>query len=265
MSTTPRDADAPVEVLGRGDGVLAGEPVHDQQRLARGGRVADPLDLGHQGVVDGEPAGGVEHDHVVAAERGLLFGAFGDGDGVLARHDGQGVDADLEAEDGELFHRGRALRVERGHQHALAVAVLEAFGELGGRRRLARALEAHDEDRGRRVVDAQSGRALVAGEDADQLVMDDLDDLLAGGDRFGDGLAFGLLGDGLDEVAGDGEGDVGLQQGHADFAQRGRDVVVAERALFGELAEDAGKPVGQVLEHGPRLSSTRIAPVGATR
>ena len=92
-----------------------------------------------------------------------------------------------------------------------------------------------------------------------------LDELLAGGDGFGDGLALGLFGDGLDEIAGDGEGDVGLQQGHADFAQRGRDVIVAERALFGELAEDAGKPVGQVLEHGPRLSSTRIAPVGATR
>ena len=62
----------------------------------------------------------------------------------------------------------------------------------------------------------------------------------------------GLLCHRLDEVARDGQRDVGLQQRHADLAQRDADVLVAERAGLGQLAEDAGQPVGQVLEHGPR-------------
>ena len=67
--------------------------------------------------------------------------------GRLAGDDRQRVDADLLAEHGELLHRGRAARVERGHQHAPLVAVGEAPGDLGGGRRLARALQADHQDR----------------------------------------------------------------------------------------------------------------------
>ena len=132
-----RDADPSVELLGDVDGVLAGQAVDHQQRLVGPGRVANRLDLGHQVVVDVQPPGGVEHDHVVAAERRLLAGALGDRDRVLPGDDRQRVDADLDAEDGELLHRRRPAGVERGHQHALALALLEPLGELRRRRGLA--------------------------------------------------------------------------------------------------------------------------------
>ncbi len=244
------EADAAVELLGDVDGVLAGQAVDDEQGLVRAGGVADGGDLGHQLVVDVQAAGGVEHDDVVAAEGGLLLGAFGDRDGVLAGDDRQGVDADLGAEDRELLHRRRAAGVERGHEHALALALLPAAGELGGGRGLARALQADHQHRGGGRVDLEGGGGGVAGEDVDELVVDDLDDLLAGGDRLGDGLAAGLVVDSLDEIAGDRERDVGLEQGDADLAQRGRDVLVGERALAGELVEDAGEPAAEGLEHG---------------
>ena len=67
-----------------------------------------------------------------------------------------------------------------------------------------------------------AGAAAVAGEHADELVVDDLHDLLAGGDRLGHRLAAGLVLNALDEVAGDRQRDVGLEQGDADLAQRGR-------------------------------------------
>jgi hypothetical protein len=89
------DADALVEVFGGVNGVLTGETVDDQQRLARVGNVADGLDLGHELLVDGQAPGGVEHEDVVAAEGGLRLGAFRDGDGVLSLYDGERVDADL--------------------------------------------------------------------------------------------------------------------------------------------------------------------------
>ena len=71
--------------------------------------------------------------------------------------------------------------------------------------------------------------------------MDDLDDHLAGGDRLGDGSAGGLVLHPLDEIAGDGKGDVRLQQGHANFAQRGDDVGLGQRAGLGQAVEDATK------------------------
>ena len=93
--------------------------------------------------------------------------------------DRQGVDADLRAEDRELLHRRRAAGVERGHQHALALALLQALGELGGGGGLARALQADHQDRRRRAVDAQLPGLAFAAQHVDQLVVDDLDDLLA--------------------------------------------------------------------------------------
>src|SRR5215208_3210639 len=42
--------------------------VSDEKHLVRTGRRLDLRDLGHQRLVDGDPAGGVEHDHVEAAE-----------------------------------------------------------------------------------------------------------------------------------------------------------------------------------------------------
>ena len=187
------DADPAVELLGDVHRVLAGQAVDDEQRLVRLGRVADGGDLGHQLVVDVQAAGGVEHDHVVAAERRLLLRALGDRDRVLAGHDRQGVDADLGAEDGELLHRRRAAGVERGHQHALALALLEAPGELGGGGGLAGALQADHQDRRGGRVDAQVAGLALAAQHVDQRVVDDLDDLLAGRDGFRHRLAAGLV------------------------------------------------------------------------
>ena len=196
-----------------------------------------------------QAAGGVEHVDVVATEARLRLGALGDGDRVLALDDGERVDADLAAEDFELFHGRGAVDVERGHQHALAVAVLEALGELGGGGGLARALQADHEDRGRRVVDFQRAGVLGPGERVDQRVVDDLDDLLPGGDGAGDGLAGGLILHALDEVPGDGERDVGLQKGDADLAQGGLDVLFGKGALFRQPVEDAGETFGKIFKH----------------
>ncbi len=115
------------------------------------------------------------------------------------------------AQDGELLHRGGAVGVEAGHEDALALALLEAAGDLGGGRRLAAALQADHQDRGGRVVDLERAGIDIPGQEMDELVMDDLDDLLAGGDGLGDRLAGGLGLHRGHEVAGDGEGDVGLE------------------------------------------------------
>ena len=197
-----------------------------------------------------QAAGGVQHHHVIAAKRGLRLGALRDLHGGLAHHDGQRVDADLLAQDGQLLHRGGAVGVQGRHQHALLLAVLQAQGQFRGRGGLARTLQADHQDGGGRVVDAQRLGGVVALQDLDQLVMDDLDDLLAGADRFRDRSAGGLGRDGLDEVARHRQRDVRLQQGHAHLAHGGGDVLLGQGALLGQPVEDAAQAIGKVLEHG---------------
>jgi hypothetical protein len=185
-----------------------------------------------------QAACGVEHIDVIAAEAGLGLGAFGDLHRALALDDRQGIDADLRAENLQLLHCGGAVGIERGHQHALALALLEALGELGGGCRLARALKADHQDRRGRVVDLEGAGILRAGQHTDQLVVDDLDDLLARRDRLGHGLAGGLGLNGVHEVTGDRQRDVSLEKRHAHLAQGGLYIIFRKSALLGQPVED---------------------------
>jgi len=65
-------------------------------------------------------------------------------------------------------------------------------------------LQADHQDRCWRVVNFQRTRVFVAGQDVLQFVVHDFDNLLAGGDGFGDSGPGGLGSDGFDKIAGDG-------------------------------------------------------------
>ncbi len=134
------------------------------------------------------------------------------------------------AEDPQLLDGGRALEVG-AHQQRVASLLLEPAGQLGRGRRLAGTLQAgqqHDRRRPRGVGDPQR----LAAERLDQLVVDDLDDLLARREALGQVRARPAppSPDRL-TVPDDEQVDVGLEQGHADLPQRLVDVVLAEAAL----------------------------------
>ena len=205
------------EALGDVDRVLAGQRIDDEQGLGRVGGRRDRLHLGHQLVVDVEAARGVEQDDVIGLELRRLDRALGDIDRLLPGDDRQRVDIRLAAEHRELLLRRRAGDVERGHQHLLALALGQALGELGRRRRLARALEADHHDHGGRAT-SRSSSAVSEPKRLDQRVVDDLDDHLPRRDRAQHFLADRFLGDLVDEIARDRERDVGLEQGDAHFA-----------------------------------------------
>ena len=78
-----------------------------------------------------------------------------------------------------------------------------------------------------------------------ELVVEDLDDLFAGFDRLEHVLAHGLFLHLGDEVLGDAEFDIGLQQGDADFAQGVGDVFFRDAAHAAEVAEGFVEAVGE--------------------
>ena len=120
-----------------------------------------------------------------------------------------------------------------------AVSSRQTFGESSRWWLFYRALQTDHQDRRGRVVDLQTHRACLHRQTCSSSSCDDLYDLLAGRDGFGDRLTGGLFLHRFDKIARDGKGNVSLKQGDPHFAQGGFDVTLGQRALFGQLIKDA--------------------------
>src|SRR5688572_14165575 len=121
--------------------------------------------------------------------------------------------------------------------------------ELRGRRRLARALEPaeEDDDRGTAEDELRVARAHEVGE----LLVHDLDDLLARLEALEDVLAGGAFAHRPHELLDDLEVDVRLEQGEADLARGARDGLLVEARSLAQVAERVLEPVSERVEHGP--------------
>ena len=231
-----------MEGAGDGDGVLAGQRVRHEQGLRRRGDVAHRRAFGHQLVVHVEAAGGIQQDHVVALLRARLHRAPRDRDRRLAGDDRQHVDLGLYAERRQLLHGCWPAGVERGHQYALLVAHAQEAAELGSRGGLAGALEAHHENGGRRAGGGDGDLRGLPAQHLDQVIVHDLDHLLARRDALQHVAADRLRAHASDEVLDDRERHVRLEQGDPHVTQRGAHVRLTQRTAPSQRLEDPVKP-----------------------
>ena len=138
------ERDPLVEGLGDVDRLLAGHRVEDEQDVVRLRLVADALELVHQLVVELEAARGVD-DHRVELRCARALDAAARRLDRVGRVGAEDRDADLEAELLELVDRRGALEVGRD-EAGLAALRRAARARACGGRRLARALEAREQD-----------------------------------------------------------------------------------------------------------------------
>ena len=211
-------ADLVVKFGGNVHRILTGETINHQQCFAGVGNVAHSSSLRDQFGVNMQTTCSIEHVNIITTKAGLGLGSFGNGNRVFAFDNRQCVDTDLHTKNGQLFHRGRPVGVKRGHQDALAVAILEPFCQLCGGCCFTGTLQADHQDRRWSVVDFQRTRFAFALEDVDQRIMYDLDDLLAGGDRFGHRLTGRLFLNRFDKITSNRERNVRFKQGNTDLA-----------------------------------------------
>ncbi len=136
------------------------------------------------------------------------------------------------------------------------------LGQLGGGGGLARALESHQhDDREAGLAASLAQPVIAAGQDGGQLLVNDLYDLLAGAETLQHVASHGPLLDPVDQLPGDFEVDVGLQQCQADLAQSLVDILLGEPSPAGELLEHPVELVGQSFEHAhPPLIDSTVGP-----
>ena len=245
------EPDSRLELLGGAHRVLADHGVDHEEDVVRTGGVADVAQLLHEVGVDGQAAGGVDDDDVVDLGLGERARRLRHRDRVTDAVAGLGREHDhagLLAHDLELVDGVGPLQVG-GHQQRRVAVVAQVEGELAGQRRLARALEAGEQDDRRPGLREGEPRGLAA-EHGHELLVDDLDDLLRRVQRAGHLRRQRALLDRRGELPHHGQGDVGLEQGGADLADGGVDVRLGQPALAAQSLEGRSEPVGEGGEHG---------------
>ena len=234
-----------MERLGDVDGFLAEGAVDHEEDFVGLHAGVEAFHFFDQLVVDLQPAGGVENDAV--GGRGLRGGEGGDADGGDVLRDAVGIKAEffLLRKNLQLVDGGGAVNVA-AHDEGPVAALFEQLAELGRRGRLAGAVET-DHQNFQRARGGQGVRALA--EELHQLVVDDLDDLLAGGDALQDFLADALGLDALDELTRDLEMHVRRKQGGAHFFQSVRHVFFRELTDAAEVAQGVAEFFRERFEH----------------
>ena len=228
------------------DRLLAQRAVRDKQHLVGLHAGAKPFHFLNQVGVDLEPSGGIEEDAVTPGGYSSGEGCHADGGHILRGAVGVELEFLLLGQDLKLVDGRGPVDVAGGDERAVA-AFLEQLAELGGGGGLAGAVEADHHDL-ERPGSGEAGCTLA--EQADELVVDDLDDLLAGGDGLEHVLTDALGLHALDELPGDLEMDVGGEEGGAHLLEGLRHVGFRELADAPQVAEGAAKFVGEGFEHG---------------
>jgi hypothetical protein len=211
-------------------------------------RVADVDELVHQRLVDVQAPGRVDDEHVLALGLGAIERPAGDVDRIALGALLVDVGADLPAHLHELVDRGGAIDVARRQRDRRAVLALEPAGELGRGGRLARALQAGEHD-DRRRTRREGHPARRAAHQLGELLVDDLDHLLAGVERPQHVGAQAALLDRRGERLDDLEVDVGLEQGQADLAHGLVDVGLGQRAVAANVGKGRLELLGEGVEH----------------
>ena len=153
----------------------------------------------------------------------------------------------LGPDDVQLLDGRRPLHVGRHEQRMPALAD-QPLRQLPGRRRLAGALQAEQQDDARPLARRRQAPFGVA-EERQHLVADDLDDLLRRRQAAEHVLPHRPIAHAVDERLDDLEVDVGLEQRQTNLAQRGLDGLGRQPRFAAQRLEDVLEACAEGVEH----------------
>ena len=146
-----------VEMRGDVDGFLAGGGVEHEQNFLRLDQVAQADQFLHQRLVNLQPAGGVENQHVAVVRSGEIQRFAGDFQNVRLAAFDENRHFNLFAERFQLVHGRRAINVRR-HEQRLAALLLQQPRELAAGSGFAGAVQTDHQDASRIAAEIQRRR-----------------------------------------------------------------------------------------------------------
>ena len=199
-----------------------------------------------------EPSGSIQQHRVKPVLPGVTDGVLGD----LYRVDlSQGKDGDIQllSHHLQLSDGGGAVHVAGHQQGPLAQAGFQITRQLGAVGGFTGALEAHHHDN-RGSLGGETDLFTAAAHQLGQLFVDDLDDLLGGGETLQHVRANSPLGDLGHEVLDHAVADVGVQQGQTDLFHSLSDIGFGNASLAPQAPERGVQFFGKTFKcHGMSL------------
>ena len=193
----------------------------------RADRLLDAGEFLHELLIDMQPSGGVEDHKIIAVILRTHDRTARDFNRVALPHL-KDRDSDLFPDHLKLFDGGGTVNVAGDQQRPFPLR-FEVFGELCAMGGFSGALQpAHHQDGGQPVREAHPD--IFTSHQGGHLVLDDLDDLLGGGQALENLGADRALGDGGDKILGDLIVDVGLEKRQAHLAHDLLDIRLLEFA-----------------------------------
>src|SRR5690554_893128 len=186
---------------------------------------------------------------------GVLERRLGNRYRLLVTARGEEVHPDLTGQGFKLVNGRRTIDVGRYHQHLFLFTLLEIACQLGHGGGFTRPLQTGHQYHGRRPFEHQSFVRLA--HDRLKLLLDDLDELVARRQAPGNFLSHGALAHTLNESLDHWQGDIGLKQRTAHFAQRILDIVFGQARLSLDGLERVREPITEILKHSPLRLSVR--------
>ena len=154
----------------------------------------------------------------------------------------------LFAEDPQLFHGCRTLQVG-GHQKRLAALVQGGQGQFGGGGGFALALQAAEHDHRRAILAGLGQRGVHRTHQRHKLVVEDLEDLLAGVQGAQHLLPHGLFRDPVEKVPRDLMVHISVQQGNTNLLKRLADIGLGQPTSAPQALDGVAQSALKTLEH----------------
>ena len=117
------------------NGILTCQCIRDEKRFNRLCFFSNRRHFIHQLIIDGGTAGRIKKDNVIAALRALIHSPLSNLQCRLTFNDRQEANACLLRQNTELFHRGRAVCIQRCEQDLTLPAFFEELTNLTSRGR----------------------------------------------------------------------------------------------------------------------------------
>ncbi len=213
----PVEVEAVVEGLSGIHGILTRHGIHHKEGLLGIQVFLQGRDLIHHLGVDGQTAGGIHDNHLVAHGLGVGNSLSGNTHRILAAFFCKHFYAHLLAQHLQLVNGRRTINVACHQQNLLAFLRLQVIGKLGRECCLTATLQTCDEDDGRTAFDVD----FFIGEthQTGQLFVNDFHHQLAGGNRCKDILPQRLFLHCVGKGLGNLKVHVGIEQRPSDILQ----------------------------------------------